>query len=111
MQLHWILNLARYISADTQINIRDISEVYTITANRLCTRDGVTTPLRDYKLVAHLAKDQRVQYYLLADKLLHSNLMGQSLTVRQILIQFKKLYPALYNDLFSTAKELTHVLS
>jgi hypothetical protein len=104
LQLHWILNLIQYASEDLQINIRHISESYTLTPERRNT----STLNKDIK--QNLSSNNQLSYWLLADNILYKTLMNQTVTIRKILEVFEETYPDLYQEMFKASLRIANEL-
>lgn len=95
LQLYWIINLSRFVSPQTTVNIRHIDESYTITKLR------ELTSVRDVTLVKRFQHNNKLQYHLLADNVLYKDLMNKTVTINEILSTFKNTYEDLYNEITS----------
>ena len=102
LQFHWLVNLARYTTAS--ITIRPIEELSTAT-------DLTWHQLsRDQRLINEFSAYVNLHYYLLLDKVLRHDLLGMTVTFKEILAHIQTFYPDLYNDIIQRSKNLCAVL-
>lgn len=101
-QLYWILNLSRFTSAT--LTIKPVEELSLITEHM--TNQSIPDPA----IAEFFSKNPKVLFYNEMDEVLTVNLIGKTVTVNEILLTLNENYTELYNDIFTTAKEILNVL-
>lgn len=113
LQWHWIVSIARYVHNDTKLEFHSFGDIDKfIDAEYLTAKWGhskINEIKKDSNLDKHFRNDQRLHYYLLADKFLFDQI-GKTLTVEETLLGVKNNYPELYQTLVGLPKELVNVL-
>lgn len=102
LQFHWLMNLSRF--SDSSIRIRHVDDISTVTDNRMHVSS------KDTQLFERFSNNNRLQYYLLLDKILYEDLMGKTMTFPQIVEYVKVNYPDLYTDTILRSKNICSVL-
>lgn len=101
-QFHWLVNLQRYSNVSMRLlPIEQLSEITEIRDNVHC---------RDPKVAEYFANNQKVQFYLQLDKVLTEDLVGQTVTMKQILETIKSRFPELYQEVIQRSRDLCTVL-
>jgi hypothetical protein len=102
LQFHWIVNLARMTEA--RVHLRKLDELSLIT-------DKVWNSLtRDETLIERFVNHNKLHYYLQLDKVLYEELVGQTLTFRQIQRHIADKHPYLYREIIQRSKDLCNAL-
>jgi hypothetical protein len=102
LQFHWIVNLARMTEA--RVHLRHIDELKLIT-------DKVWNSLtRDESLLDRFSGNNKLHYYFQLDKVLYEELMGQTVTFRQIKSHIKNKHSYLYQEIIGRSKNLCNAL-
>jgi hypothetical protein len=102
LQFHWLVNLARMTEA--RVHFRNIDELKLVT-------DTVWNSLtRDESLIERFKNHGKLHYYLLLDKILYEELMGQTLTFRQIKTHIKHNHSYLYEEVIQRSRNLCNAL-
>jgi hypothetical protein len=102
-QLYWLLNLSRFTSAT--FTIKPFNELSLITTHHQ------NASVLDPEIVKFFNQNSKILFYNEMDEVLTVNLLGKTVTIKEILTTLEKNYGTLYNDIFQTAKDITHVLS
>lgn len=101
-QLYWILNLSRFTSAT--LTIKPIEELTAITS--YTENQSVPDPaVRDF-----FNNNPKILFYNEMDEVLTVNLVGKTVTVKEILHTLRENYTELYHDIFKTATDVLNVL-
>lgn len=102
LQFHWLMNFSRHCKAS--IHIRSLNDISSVTDKRY------HVVKRDEELFERFASNNRLQYYLLLDKVLHEDLLGKTLEFSEIVEYIKLNYPELYADTILRSKHICSVL-
>jgi len=97
-QFYWLLNLQRFTSA--KLYLRPMEDISTVTK----LHDNYT----NNKLVT--AENSKVQFYLQLDKVLVGELLGRTVTFKQIVQTIKHRYPEVYKEVVQRSIDLCNVL-
>jgi hypothetical protein len=102
LQFHWLMNLARF--SDAWMTFRPISELST------ATEHTYHLVARDESLIKYFQDNNKLNYYLLLDKILYENFMGQTVSFKQVVRYIKRHNLYLYNEVIERSQELCSVL-
>jgi hypothetical protein len=102
LQFHWIVNLARVTEA--RVHLRDLRELNLVTDK---VWHAVT---RDETLLEYFHNNTKLHYYLQLDKILYEELIGQTLTFRQIKQHIKSNHQYLYQEIIERSREICTAL-
>ena len=98
-QFYWLLNLQRFTKA--KILLRPIDELNTIT--KLYSNQSKKNKLIDID-------NDKVQFYLKLDQVLVGELLGKTVTFKQIVQTVKHRYPEVYKEVIQRSIDLCNVL-
>jgi hypothetical protein len=101
-QFHWLVNLKRFTDAD--ITIKPLHYVGTITTEH----KNVSTV--DTDLVEYFENNDKVYFYLEVDKVLINNLLGKTVSFKDIVGTIKTEYPSVYQEVIQRSIDLCNVL-
>ena len=102
LQFHWILNLARH--SDAWMQFKHIDELKD-------TTDQVWNTLsRDQSLIDRFQHNHKLNYYLMLDKVLYEDFIGETVSFRQVCTHVQHKYPALYKEVIQRSKNLCNAL-
>lgn len=102
-QLFWLINLQRFTKAT--ITIRPLAEINTITN----FTENTSTVNQD--VIDYFANDDKIKFYNEIDEVLTVNLIGQTVTFKEIMSELSTKYSELYADVFDLPRELVNVVS
>jgi hypothetical protein len=102
LQFHWLVNLRRHCNPD--ITIRPLRDLGFITPKT------VHVMPRDPGLIDYFRDHDRLWYYLQIDKVLHEELIGQTLKFRDIVDRVKSRCPQVYQDVIQRSQQICSVL-
>jgi hypothetical protein len=109
LQMHWLMHLASFAKPNVNITFKHVTGVSLVSPYWRNPPDARSPSTRDISLESRFATNDRLQFYLLADKLLY-NLIDQTVTLNGVFTQLKQHQPDLYQTLIGLPKELTDVL-
>ena len=98
-QFYWLLNLQRFTRA--KILLRPMSDLQTVTK----LHDNQSQKNR---LVS--ANEDKIQFYLKLDQVLVGELLGKTVTFKQIVQTIKHRYPEVYKEVIQRSIDLCNVL-
>jgi hypothetical protein len=110
-QFSWLLNLARYSNASTQLNFLPMTDISTITSGINLKPDGVQSASTE--LVNAISQIKHNEMYQRIDTVIF-NCIGQSMTFRELLQHIKILDSSAYEYVIGYAQQIlnpTYVLS
>jgi hypothetical protein len=102
-QFFWLLNLQRYTKA--KMRLLSMSEISKITPLYENTSNDIKLPG-----VANLGNDSKIQFYLQLDNVLAYDLLGHTVTFKQIVQTIKHRYPEVYKEVIQRSIDLCNVL-
>lgn len=105
-QLHWLVNLARFIDPDCQIRLRSLVDLNQITDIQF--HAGIA-PLSSDEAKHLLYKNDKVKFWFLMDQILLGR-CGQSLTWREIMQLYKEHPSNPLSSIIDRMESVRHVL-
>jgi hypothetical protein len=102
LQFHWLMNLARH--SDAWMQFRSMDELGTATEHVLNVLE------RDETLIKYFTNNNKLQYYLLLDKIVYEKFMGKTVSFKQVVQYIKDHEKFLYNEIIQRSKDLCNVL-
>jgi hypothetical protein len=102
LQFHWIVNLQRF--TDASMTFKNMSELHNDVGK---TWNALT---RDQSLIDYFNDNQKLWFYLLLDKILYEDFMGQTVKMSTIVAHIKDKHPVLYEEVIQRNQELCTVL-
>jgi hypothetical protein len=102
LQFHWIVNLQRF--TDASMTFKNMSELHNDVGK---TWNALT---RDQSLIDYFNDNQKLWFYLLLDKILYEDFMGQTVKMSTIVAHIKDKHPVLYEEVIRRSQELCTVL-
>lgn len=105
-QLHWLINLMRYIGADSKIHFHRLEMINQLTPLQL-------QPQKLKTIDTSIADHQDLEMYMRLDNLMFNELTGQSWTAKQIMTHLMTQDPMAYFTVIGKTQklaEVTHVL-
>jgi hypothetical protein len=103
LQFHWIVNLMRF-NPNAHMTFRTMEELDSATD---LTWNALT---RDQSLIDYFKENKKLHFYLLLDKVLTEDFIGQTVKFGTILAHIKAAYPLLYEETIQRVQELCTVL-
>lgn len=101
-QFHWLINLQRHAKVGMRLlPMTKLSEITDSIKNH-------HTP--DPEIGCYFANNLKVKFYLQLDKVLTEQLLGQTVTMEDILYMLERYYPQVYTEVVARSKELCTVL-
>jgi hypothetical protein len=101
-QLFWLFNLKRFSNA--KYNIQPIQQIETLT-----TRKQNQSQV-DLELAERFAKNIKLKFHNEIDEVLTTNLLGQTVSLEQIMDVIKSNYNQLYNEIFDQSRSIMNVV-
>lgn len=101
-QFHWLVNLQRYTKAT--ITLRPLHYVETLTDVK------INQSIHDIELAERFAENSKVHFYLEIDKVLINNLMGKTVTFKDIVETIRSEYPSVYKEVIQRSIDICTVL-
>jgi hypothetical protein len=102
-QFHWVMNLQRF-NPDIWMTFKSMSDL----------NDNVdetwNTISRDQTLLDYFKENEKLQFYLLLDKVLVHEFVGQTVKFKQIIKHIKQVHPLLYEETIQRSRDLCAVL-
>ena len=103
LQFHWVMNLKRF-NPDIWMTFKPMSE---LADNVNETWNAIS---RDETLIDYFKENEKLHFYLLLDKVLTEDFIGQTVKFNQIINHIKVRHPVLYEETIQRNKELCAVL-
>ena len=102
LQFHWLVNLSRH--TDAWMYFRHIDELKDTTSQ-------VWNALsRDQTLLDRFGNNAKLSYYLMLDKIVYEEFIGQTVSFRQVCEHIKRNHPYIYEEIIQRSKNLCGVL-
>ena len=99
-QFFWLLNLQRFTTAKIKLNhISNLSEVTEYHENKSAEKDPLIN-----------SNSPKIQFYYKLDQPLVGELLGRTVTFKQIVQTVKHRYPQVYKEVVQRSKDLCSVL-
>lgn len=98
LQFHWIINLTRFTEA--RLHFRHINEL------NMFTDHVSNSSIRNQILVEYFRDNKKLQFYLLLDKVLYEEFLGETVSFKIILQTIKEKYSDLYNEIIQRSINL-----
>jgi len=105
-QLHWLVNLARFIDPDCQIRLRSLVDLYQITDIKF--HAGIA-PLSSDEANNFLFKNDKLEFWFLMDQILLGR-CGQALTWQEIMVLYKEHPSDPLSSIVDRMESVRHVL-
>ena len=97
-QFHWLLNLQRYTNASiTILPLHQLSGITSVTTN---------TSINNNELIKLLKQNTKIQFYLQIDKALTEDLLGQTVSFKDIVHTIQTKYPEVYTEIIARSLEI-----
>ena len=102
-QFHWLLNLQRYTNASiTILPLHQLNDITSVTTN---------TSIKNNEVIEVLKQNNKIQFYLQIDKVLTEDLLGQTVSFKEIVRTIQTKYPELYTEVIARSLEIVkHVM-
>ena len=102
LQFHWIVNLARH--CDAWMCFKHINEL------RDTTSQVWNALSRDHTLLDRFRDNSKLHYYLMLDKIVYEEFIGQTVSFRQVCEHIKRQHPYIYEEIIQRSQNLCSVL-
>lgn len=102
LQFHWLVNLARH--SDAWIHFRHVNELKDTTSQ---VWNALT---RDQNLIDRFNNNSKLHYYLMLDKIVYEEFLGQTVSFRQICEHIEHKHPYIYKEIIQRSRDLCGVL-
>lgn len=106
LQFHWLVNLARHVGTEQLIQLNDIKQLNHIITEQI----DLNSRNLDNEIVQRFIAHEKLNYYLTLDKILYHDLVGKTLTFKQIMSFIKLYYSDLYKEVIERSKNICTVL-
>jgi hypothetical protein len=108
LQFHWLVNLGLFVNKDVNLTFRPMNELSLIT--EIHHHQGNKHSEMRNRLRKHFSQHNQLQYYLLLDNLLYKDLLGKTVTFKEVMLLFKTSYTDVYNEVVGKLKTIANVL-
>ena len=99
-QFFWLMNLRRFTTAKIKINhVSELGEVTEYHENKSADKDPLIN-----------SNNPKIQFYLKLDQVLVGELLGKTVTFKQIVQTVKHRYPEVYKEVIQRSIDLCNVL-
>jgi len=99
-QIYWLINLKRFTDAKVRINpIENLSEIITLENNK-----------RSKSIPIDAVNFEKLHFYLTIDKVLTQDLLGKTVSLKNILQIVQYRYPDVYQEVIQRSINLCNVL-
>lgn len=107
-QLHWLINLSRFIGKDTKLRLRDFKDFSNIVSIHHRPDIQPVSP-NDEKKILENDRSRELWFYL--DQILIDDLVGQSVSWDEIKQHYQSHHSEIWTIVTQTANTFNHVLS
>lgn len=106
-QFFWLLNLARYTDPATPVNFSNFKDISNLT--HIHSTAGITPMTKDITEYVKAFDWKKLELYFFLDQQLIDRI-GQTITIKDLLVEIKNSQPKLYDLIFLKSINLTNAL-